>query len=309
MRIATHNVEFLFGEGEHEHSGQTWNYTKEYVTARIEHLGKLYSEIDADILFLQEVASAEVIARIIERTGKSYYSYLATPDVNGVGNAVLYKQKDAVCESIPARTESLPVFIEGDEDTIAERIWSRRDFVGIETLYEGKPLHLFGLHIKANFLVGQKDAADETLPMTTQITSADGLIRSELFRFSQARKMRQVIDELFAGNHDAAILIAGDFNADERNTVYRIISGVIKDAPDSLTSASVTMPKEKRFTVGKNGNKALIDHILLSKNLEQRMTSVRILNENLPDIVGCKNVPPAPSCVESDHFPIVVELG
>jgi len=35
MKIATHNIEFLFEEGTHTHSGKEWNYTKELVEARI----------------------------------------------------------------------------------------------------------------------------------------------------------------------------------------------------------------------------------------------------------------------------------
>lgn len=132
MKIVTHNIEFLFGEGAHFHSGKEWNYTKELVEARIEHFSKLFFEINADILLLQEIASKSVIERIIARTGMDYSCFFATSDQNGVGNVVLYKQKNAVCESIPA-TSALPVFIEGDVDTIGPRIWSRRDFVHMKT--------------------------------------------------------------------------------------------------------------------------------------------------------------------------------
>ncbi|MEK7129278.1 MAG: peptide-methionine (R)-S-oxide reductase MsrB [Patescibacteria group bacterium] len=43
MKIATHNIEFLFEEGTHTHSGKEWNYTKEFVEARINHFSKLFS--------------------------------------------------------------------------------------------------------------------------------------------------------------------------------------------------------------------------------------------------------------------------
>ena len=118
MKIATHNIEFLFEEGIHTHSGKEWSYTKELVEARIEHFSKLFSEINADIILLQEIASKSVIERIIARTGIDYSYFFAAPDQNGVGNVVLYKQKDAVCESIPAPT-SLPVFVEGESMSLA----------------------------------------------------------------------------------------------------------------------------------------------------------------------------------------------
>ncbi|OGZ06528.1 MAG: hypothetical protein A2942_04950 [Candidatus Lloydbacteria bacterium RIFCSPLOWO2_01_FULL_50_20] len=306
MKIATHNIEFLFEEGVHTHSGKEWNYTKEFVEARIDHFSKLFSEINADIVLLQEIASKSVIERIIARTGIDYSYFFATPDQNGVGNVVLYKQKDAKCESIPV-IASLPVFIEGDADTTGSRIWSRRDFVHMEATWQGKKLHVVGIHIKANFLMPEKNIAGEVQPMTTQITMADGLIRSEIFRFSQAKKLRELIDTFFASDPNASVIVGGDFNAEENYAVYRIIQGVIGDATDTLIESSLKIEKEKRFsslstTLGRN---RLLDHILISKNLESHLTDVQILNENITDI---KNVAPTPTLVGSDHAPIVINL-
>jgi exonuclease III len=66
------------------------------------------------------------------------------------------------------------------------------------------------------------------------------------------------------------------------------------------------VPEEQRFSLMPSGKKILIDHISISKALESSVKSVQILNEN---IATNKNVPPTPSCVESDHAPIVVELA
>lgn len=307
MRIATHNLEFLFEEGTHAHSGKEWNYTKELVESRIDHFSKLFSEINADILLLQEVASKSVIERIIEKTGIDYSYFFATPDQNGVGNVVLYKQKDAICESIPALT-SLPVFIEGDTDVIGSRIWSRRDFVHIETTWQGKKLHVVGVHIKANFLMPEKNTAGEAHPMKTQITAADGLIRSEVFRFSQAKKLRELIDTFFSIDSDALVVVGGDYNAEENYAVYRIIRGVVNDNPDTLIATSEKVEEEKRFSSLSTtlGRKRLLDYFLISKNLETHLAGVQILNENISDN---KNVAPNPTLVGSDHAPVIIELN
>ncbi len=307
MKIATHNVEFLFEEGIHLHSGKQWEYSKEFVEERISHFSKLFTEINADILLLQEVASASVIERIIAQTGIDYSYFFANPDQNGVGNAVLYKQKDAICESIPAMT-SLPVFIEGDTDVIGPRIWSRRDFVHMEMVWNGKKLHVVGVHIKANFLMPEKDVVGEAHPMKTQITAADGLIRSEVFRFSQAKKLRELIDTFFMADPDVLVIVGGDYNAEENYAVYRIIQGVINDAPDTLIEAGTKIEQEKRFSSLSTtlGRKRLLDHILISKNLEQYLSNVQILNEN---ISSTKNVAPTPTLIGSDHAPVIIELN
>jgi exonuclease III len=306
MKIATHNMEFLFEEGTHTHSGREWNYTKELVEARIDHFSKLFSEINADILLLQEIASKSVIERIVAKTSIDYSYFFATPDQNGVGNVVLYKQKDTVCESIPAVT-SLPVFIEGDTDTIGSRIWSRRDFVHIEMTWQGKKLHVVGVHIKATFLMPEKNTDGEAHPMKTQITAADGLIRSEVFRFSQAKKLRELVDTFFATDPNALVIVGGDYNAEENDAVYRIIRGVINDASDTLIEAGIKIEEEKRFSSLSTilGRKRLLDHFLISKSLEQHLVDVQILNKN---ISSTKNVAPTPTLVGSDHAPIFINL-
>lgn len=307
MKIATHNLEFLFEEGVRAHSGKEWNYTKELVEARIDHFSKLFSEINADILLLQEVASKSVIERIIEKTGIEYFYFFATPDQNGIGNVVLYKQKDATCESIPAMT-ALPVFVEGDTDVMGSRIWSRRDFVHMETTWQGKKLHVVGVHVKANFLMPEKNMAGEAHPMKTQSTAADGLIRSEVFRFSQAKRLREVIDAFFIADPDASVVIGGDYNAEENYAVYRIIRGVISDNPDALSATSEKVEEGKRFSSlsATLGRKRLLDHILISKNLEKNLANVQILNENISEN---KNTAPNPVLVGSDHAPVIIELN
>lgn len=305
MKIATHNVEFLFDEGAHVHSGKEWNYTKELVDARVEHFSKLFSEINADVLLLQEVASKSVIDRIIKKTGIDYLCFFATPDQNGVGNVVLYKAKDSVCKSIPA-VASLPVFVEGDEDVVGRRIWSRRDFVYLETVRNNRKLHIIGIHIKANFLVPMKSVSGEIFPLTTQIAAADGLIRSELFRFSQAKKVRELVDQILTNDPSAQIIVAGDFNAEEYNSVFRIIRGNIVDASDSLIVTSQKVEPEGRFSIFTKDRMRLIDHILISKSIESDVVSVHILNRDIPDN---KDAAPNPTLVGSDHAPVVVELS
>ncbi len=305
MKIATFNVKFLFDEGEHKHSGRTWSYSPEYVSARVDHLAKVISDIDADFLFLQEVASASMIEKIIKETGKDYSYFLATPDNRNVGNAVLYKPAECKVESIPAVTD-VPVMVEGDTDMIGPRLHSRRAFVHLTTMYNSKPLHLFGLHLNSKFVVHLQSKKDRApLPIVTQMEAADGLIRSEIFRSVQARKMRQVIDKLVAEDKDVQIVVMGDFNSIERDTPLRIIQGEFETLPDALVSPARQVPTENRYSFIGDQGKKLIDYILISKNLEAGMNSFKILNEGLSHH---SNKPPAPTFIESDHAPLVMEI-
>jgi endonuclease/exonuclease/phosphatase family metal-dependent hydrolase len=305
MKIITQNLEFFFGEGIHKYAGKTWEHTEEFVQARINHFAELFKAENADVIFLQELASEDVIKRIIDRCGIDYSYFLAKPDNHGIGNAILTKDKNTKFSSIPC-VSPLPVFVTGDIDTIGPRIWSRRDFVYAETTFNDKPLHLLCIHIKANFLMPEQSTDGVSLPMETQITFADGLIRSELFRASQSKRARLLIDEIFRNDQDAQIIVAGDFNGNPTSTIFRIISGGIKELPDSLILTTTLIPKEERYSAIFRDENHLIDHILVSKTLEQSIKSVKILNKNLTDE---KNTFPKPSRIESDHAPIILEIN
>ncbi|MEK9177889.1 MAG: hypothetical protein AAB777_02080 [Patescibacteria group bacterium] len=121
----------------------------------------------------------------------------------------------------------------------------------------------------------------------------------------QAKKMREVIDELFTKDKTAQIAVMGDFNSQERETPFRIISGEFATHDDALISIATTIPNEKRYSfIGEHGHK-LIDYILISKSLQSAVKSFSILNEKLS---YHSNKPPTPTYVESDHAPLVVEL-
>lgn len=305
MKIATYNTNFLFDEGIHNHSGKDWNYTDELIAARIEYFAKLVPELDADVVLLEEIAAQSVIERIIAGSGIDYAYYLATPDASGVGNAVLYKDRGASTDSIPA-ISSLPVFVAGDVDTIGPRIWSRRDFVHLTTAYNGQPLHLLGIHIKSNFLMAEKTASGEDQPMESQAALADGLIRSELFRFAQAKKVREVIDGIFASEPEAYIVVGGDFNAEETNSVYRMIRGLNKKAPTTLAATNQDISPDQRFSLLGSDRNWLVDHLLVSQNLAGSVVNAEILTDKISDV---KNVAPDPTLIASDHAPVVIELG
>ena len=153
----------------------------------------------------------------------------------------------------------------------------------------------------------EKTAAGEAKPMTTQITAADGLIRSEAFRFSQAKKLRELIDTFFAVDPDASVIVGGDYNAEENYAVYRIIRGVVNDAPRYSYRSGRKMEQEKRFSSLSRtlGRKRLLDHFLISKSLEPHLADVQILNDNISEE---KNIAPNLNLVGSDHAPVVIEL-
>ena len=300
MRIATQNLLFLFNEGSHSHSGEKWEYSPTLIEKRINHYATLFALIDADILFLQELASEDMLQRIIACSGVKYSYFIATPDKNGVGNAVIYK-KPGEWYTVPATT-ALPVFNKRDKDTVGPRVFSRRDFVCVQGTYLDAPLLMLGLHLKAGFLMGMKDAENKDMPMRDQVSAADGLIRSEFFRFAQAKQARTVIDAFLAENPQGNVVVAGDFNSRDGDVPLRIIQGVLKERDDVLANATDWLPEVERTSFG---GRRLVDHILLSKSLATTIKNVQILNEGEKE---SKDIAPTPLAIKSDHPPIIVDV-
>ena len=286
MKIATYNLCFLYGEGMHKHSGKDYMFSEDFVEERINYFVKEFTKVNADILFVQELGSEEVLKKIIQKMEENYEYFIAEPDVNGVGNAVLYKINNCKCESVPAKT-SLPVFIDKDQDMLGSRMYSRRDFVHLSTMYNNKIIHFLGIHIKSNFLVPEQSVNGVAKPMISQTEVAEGRIRSEFFRFSRAKKVRELVDNFFIDSDLANVVVLGDFNSHVKNPVFKIIQGEVKDSPDYLIPITNDISKD-----------GLIDHILVSKNIKEQVLSVEILNDYEFD---SKSKDSFPYFIESDH--------
>jgi endonuclease/exonuclease/phosphatase family metal-dependent hydrolase len=309
MKIGTFNLRDLFDEGTHSFyfSAGQFTYAADFVQKRIDSFSRTIRELDSDILFLQEVASEKVLARIIEQTKLGYSHFIAKPDRRGIANAVLFRVPNCSCVSVPP-AGPLPVFIEGDEDSYGTHIASdsRREFIRLETTYRGLPLTAIGVHLKSAVGVAKKDRNGQPLAVVTQLDAADGLIRATLFKLSQVRRLREIVDSVFVREGDAAqVVVLGDFNALEDTYALRIVRGELKGSLTALSNACDDVPERKRFSHIKKGRKRLIDHILVSKSIEQSVRSVKILNAKLHDQTNEKE---APLLVESDHAPIVMEL-
>lgn len=261
-------------------------FTTEFVEKRFEFFAKQFDMLNVDILFLQELGDESALQKILRQTRDTYSYFIAEPDKHGVGNAVIYKKDlKCSCNSVPTNA-SLPVFSEKDKDVLGSRMWSRRDYIKLETTYEDKPLTLFGVHVKSRFLMYERGSSfSESLETLTQVDIADAIIRSKMFRLSQTKKIRGIVDEIFNANPDSQVVVLDDFNTLESTEMFKIVLGKLRDRHDTLT-----------HIVGSE----TVDHILISRSLKQCVLGKKIYDEDL--------VSNSPDSIGSDHAPMVVEL-
>ncbi len=302
MKIVTYNFRNLFDVGTAINHYTPFVISPEFVDGMIDNILMNISKIQPDVLAAQEIGSPKLFERIASQATPSYNFFIADGDPRGIANGVLFRDQ-AETKSL-ADVFTLTTFVQGNEDTIGKNISNYRHFAYLKTDYAGRPLHIIAIHLKSGIGIPQKNELGEKIPIITQLDSADATIRASIFKLAQARQLRSITDEILKQNADAQIIILGDFNATEWSDVLKIIKGGIDEQANQLINACEQVPSEKRFSHMGRGNKRLIDHILITKNLVEKITNVEILNEYLQD----QEQMPADTTFESDHAPVVLTL-
>jgi endonuclease/exonuclease/phosphatase family metal-dependent hydrolase len=197
----------------------------------------------------------------------------------------------------------------GGDDAIA---WDRPILEARIALPGGRKLHAINMHLKAplaSFIAGQKLG-----PFAWRSVSgwAEGCYLAAIRRAGQALEARILADRIFDCEPDALLAVCGDFNAEERETPFRILAGDTEDTGNGqlafreLIALEHTLPEFRRFTVIHAGRRLMLDHILVSRPLLACYETMEVHNEALGDeIVGYTLIERNP---ESYHAPIVASF-
>jgi len=174
------------------------------------------------------------------------------------------------------------------------------------------PLHVLNMHLRAPlaaFIAGQKLDA---FRWAGTASWAEGFFLAGLKRSGQALEARLIVDRILDEDPDAEIVVAGDFNAEEREVPTRILCAPVEDTgnPDlagrSLTALDHRLPRDRRYTVLHGGRHLMLDHLLVSPRLLERFARLEIHNEALEDELLAFEA--AEETPVSFHAPIVAEF-
>jgi endonuclease/exonuclease/phosphatase family metal-dependent hydrolase len=186
--------------------------------------------------------------------------------------------------------------------------WDRPILAVTAELPGGAALHVVNLHLRAPLaapVAGQKESAARWRSLGGW---AEGFLLAAMRRTGQAVEARLAVERLLDENPDAAIVVAGDCNAELAETPLRVLLGDAEEAGNPALAARILaaaerhVPEERRFSLLHRGERLLIDHILVSRRLAEGLVRVDILTEHLADDSGAE--PPAGSF----HAPIVAEF-
>ena len=302
--------------------------------ARIGLLRPQLERLAADVLCLQEVNAQRVgskgtprILRALDRLldGTAYASFHRAWSLLPDGRGPLDVQNLVILSRWPIRASRqywhdlvqppsyAPVTAVPPGSGEAAVGWDRPVLHAEIPFADGRPLHVFNLHLRAPlaaFVPGQKEG-----PFAWKTVSgwAEGFFLSAIKRSGQALETRLAVDRLFDADPDALIALCGDMNAELREMPLRILRGDEEDTANGALAGRVLIPldraapESRRYSVLHGGLPSMLDHLLVSRPLLQHFRAVEIHNEALEDeLVGYATVKRSP---ESCHAPIVAEFA
>jgi endonuclease/exonuclease/phosphatase family metal-dependent hydrolase len=174
-------------------------------------------------------------------------------------------------------------------------------------------LTVLNVHLRAPLataIPGQKEA-----PFVWRTVSAwaEGYFLSAWKRSGQALEARMTVDHLLDGDAEKAIVVIGDYNAEDHETPLKILVGAEEDtgngqlAARSLVVLDRSLAADRRFSTLHHGRPQMLDHILVSRAMLARFRSIEVHNETLADeLAGFARTLHASG---SYHAPVVAEFS
>jgi endonuclease/exonuclease/phosphatase family metal-dependent hydrolase len=267
--------------------------------------------LEADILCLQEVNAQRplgggarrllALEKLLAGTPYETYHLAATRGTSGRGLAdvhnlvTLSRWPIAISEShwhdLVSPPSYRPTTADPPDQAPREIRWDR-PFLHCEVDHPvGAPIHVVNLHLRAPLaapVAGQKSDASTWRSVGGW---AEGFYIAALKRSGQALEARLLIEKLFNRDDGALIAVCGDCNAGLRETPLMILLGDMEDMdPDGLAARRLTpvernVAPARRYSLIHGGKKLMLDHILISQGLLERLECVDLQNRGLPDEV------------------------
>jgi predicted extracellular nuclease len=190
--------------------------------------------------------------------------------------------------------------------------WERPIFYVKIKVKEDFIIHLINLHLKSRIPANIPGQKKDNYTWKSSAGWAEGFFISSMKRVGQALETRILIDRIFDEEADAKIIVCGDFNAHPDEVPVEAIIGKVENTGNKelvnrvLLPCENTIPETSRYTFIHQGNKRMLDHMLISRAMIPYYRFAEIHNEILHDeslaYAYDEKFP------ESDHAPFVVEF-
>lgn len=310
MRIATWNVENLFLPG-----GESGPRTPEAYDEKLRLLAETIDALDADILALQEIGDPRALDDLVGRLDGTWDAVVSqAPDDRGIRVAFIARVALRDPRGIVVFADGIDRVQVGDGGDTA--IGMGRGALAVTAELGGREVDLLTCHLKSKLLTY---GANRFTPRDEDERARYGAYA--LFRrAAEAATVRVAATALLDGRgRERDVVVLGDLNDEEQAATTQILLGPPGseigtggfDAPDRgdperLWNLAPLIPPERRYSRVYHGRRELIDHILVSRALVQRVGTVTTGRTDLPSISDDPRGAPRRA---SDHAPVVAEFG
>ena len=269
ISVMTWNVENLFDTNPPHPSDPPMPLPEEYAL----DLGKVAATITAagapDVVALQEVENIEVLQAIAAQGELAPYAY-----------------QPVLEEGTDQRGIDVGYLVRSDRVEVVEV----RQYAENQGVFSRPPL-LLRVRPKAG-------GADLYLINNHFTSMSGGVEESEPRRVLQAQGNLSIVEELREADPNAAVAVLGDLNAFYQSAPIDVLRS------GGLTHALEKVAPEQRYTYIHEGESQVLDHVLVTDALWQRIARVEILhiNSDFPPPLPGETSPSG----KSDHDPVVV---
>lgn len=310
-RIGTWNLENLFRPGEDGPS------SKEEYDAKLTSLAAVINDLRPDVLCVQEIGDPEALADLVKLLAGEWHTALADPDGRGIRAGIISALSMSEVDQIAAFPDALhPLQVDDDGTTITAM---------------GRPA------LKANITLGSTTVTVISAHLKSKLLSFPGgrftpkdegqRARFAFYALSrragESTALRASVDLALggAGAHQS-VLVAGDLNDEPEAATTQILLGPGGseigtpgfEKPDKgdatrLWNLAPKIPEAERYSRVYQGRNELIDHILVSKALVDKVVTVSAGSAKMGSTPSIDDDPNRRKDKPgSDHRPVVADF-
>lgn len=316
VTVATWNLENLYRPG-----GAFGPRTEAAYDKKLQALAATIDQIHPDVLGVQEVGAPEALADLVERLDGRWHTVLSgVPDRRGIRVGVLSRldvQASTDVVQVPKPLARVPTDDRPDDAPEPVTSLTRGILHTRVTTAGGAALDLVVCHLKSKLITYPGNRFSPRDEDERARFAAYALFR----RTVEAASLRSWVNGLLDGRGaQRAVVVCGDLNDEPEAASTQLMLGpggseigteaeLRPDQGDAwrLWNLAPRIPAGRRFSRIFRGRKELIDHILVSRALLERVQEADALTDRpLPTVT---EEPSARRDAEdSDHAPVLARL-
>jgi endonuclease/exonuclease/phosphatase family metal-dependent hydrolase len=322
FKVMTWNIENLFQFGD-----QGGPKTDDQYQQKLQSLAAVILKLDPDVVALQEIGSPPALDDLVALLQNNYpHLQLSNhPDPRGIRVGFISKLAITAQEDIvkfPQTGLASVPGINSDGNPTEVKQLSRGALRIVVEPTPSMAVHLIVSHLKSKLLSYPSSSGGSRFNPKDENERAQVAGVALLKRTAEAVALRVTANELLAGNKTEALILLGDLNDVANAATTQILYGpggseigtAGFDRPDQgddtrLFNLASLIPAERRYSRINQGNKELIDHILVSQELLPGQPRQTPLVDSHVDIFGTlPSITANPGTrlgeAASDHAPI-----